>query len=198
MLKYKKYKGNLIHNTAIINWNKVKMGINNVIGPYVVIGNYAQHPRLKSNGNILIGNNNKFSEYCNIHLPTKISNKTIIGNNNYFMESVTIDHDCVVENDVILSSKVVLGGNVYIMKGSQLGINASIHQNQVIGSFCMIGMNSFVTKKLSLLPGYIYYGKPAKKKNKNLIGLKRNNITSKILKIETDRYKKIKLKLNKI
>ena len=57
----------------------------------------------------------------------------------------------------------------------------------------MIGMHSFVTKKLNLLPGYIYYGKPAKKKNKNTIGLKRNNITSKILKNENNRYKKIKL-----
>ena len=30
------------------------------------------------------------------------------------------------------------------------------------------------------------------RKNKNLIGLKRNNITTKILTFETNRYKKIK------
>ena len=111
------------------------MGKNNIIGPYVVIGNVAQHPRLKSNGKIIIGNNNTFNEYTNVHLPTILRKKTIIGNNNYFMDSVTIDHDCIIEDDVILSSKVVLGGNVHIMKGSQLGIKASIHQNQVIGSF---------------------------------------------------------------
>ena len=194
MLNYLKKKGNLIHKSALINWKNVEMGKNNIIGPYVVIGNVAQHPRLKSNGKIIIGNNNTFNEYTNIHLPTILRKKTIIGNNNYIMDSVTIDHDCIIEDDVILSSKVVLGGNVHIMKGSQLGIKASIHQNQVIGSFCMIGMHSFVTKKLNLLPGYIYYGKPAKKKNKNTIGLKRNNITSKILKNENNRYKKIKLK----
>ena len=194
MLNYLKKKGNLIHKSALINWKNVEMGKNNIIGPYVVIGNVAQHPRLKSNGKIIIGNNNTFNEYTNIHLPTILRKKTIIGNNNYIMDSVTIDHDCIIEDDVILSSKVVLGGNVHIMKGSQLGIKASIHQNQVIGSFCMIGMHSFVTKKLNLLPGYIYYGKPAKKKNKNIIGLKRNNITSKILKNENNRYKKIKLK----
>ena len=193
MLNYLKKKGNLIHKSALINWKNVEMGKNNIIGPYVVIGNVAQHPRLKSNGKIIIGNNNTFNEYTNVHLPTILRKKTIIGNNNYFMDSVTIDHDCIIEDDVILSSKVVLGGNVHIMKGSQLGIKASIHQNQVIGSFCMIGMHSFVTKKLNLLPGYIYYGKPAKKKNKNKIGLKRNNITSKILKNENNRYKKIKL-----
>ena len=194
MLNYLKREGNLIHKTALVNWKNIKIGKNNIIGPYAVIGNIAQHPKQKSNGKIIIGNNNTFNEYTNVHLPTKLRKKTIIGNNNYFMESVTIDHDCVVEDDVILSSKVVLGGNVYIMRGAQLGIKASVHQNKVIGSFCMIGMHSFVTKKLNLIPGYIYYGKPAKKKNKNLIGLKRNNITSKILKDENERYKKIKLK----
>ncbi len=192
MLNYIKKKGNLIHKTAVINWKHVIIGKNNIIGPYAVIGNLPQHPRLSNNGKIIIGNNNFFNEYTNVHLPTKIRKKTIIGNNNYFMESVTIDHDCVIEDDVVLSSKVVLGGNVHIMKGSQLGINASIHQNQIIGSFSMIGMHTFVTKKINIIPGFIYYGKPAKKKNKNLIGLERYKITSKKLKIENQRYKKLK------
>ena len=45
MLNYLKKKGNLIHKTAIINWKKLIIGKNNIIGPYVVIGNFAQHPK---------------------------------------------------------------------------------------------------------------------------------------------------------
>ena len=45
MLKFKKKKGNLIHPTAVINWKKIIIGKNNVIGPYVVIGSSAQHPK---------------------------------------------------------------------------------------------------------------------------------------------------------
>ncbi len=195
MINFIKKKGNLIHKTAIINWNKLSIGKNNIIGPYVIIGNFAQDPKQKSFGKIIIGNNNFFNEYCNIHLPTKKTKKTVIGNNNYFMNSTTIDHDCVVENDVVLSSNVVLSGNVYIMNGSNLGIKASIHQNKIIGSYSMIGMHSFVTKKLNVYPGFIYYGKPAKKKKKNLIGLKRFNISNEFLKKEISRFKKIK-KLN--
>ena len=75
MLDYIKKKGNLIHKTAIINWKKLIIGRNNIIGPYVVIGNFAQHPKSKSNGKIIIGNNNIINEYCNIHLPTKIKKK---------------------------------------------------------------------------------------------------------------------------
>ena len=191
MIKFKKIKGNLIHKTAVINWNKLIIGKGNVIGPYVVIGSNAQHPRAKSNGMIIIGSNNTFNEYCNIHLPTNISKKTLIGDNNYFMNSTTIDHDCVVENDVILSSNVILGGNVLVMNAAQLGINVCVHQNQIIGSYSIIGMNSFITRRLKVVPGFKFYGKPAKKKSKNLIGLKRNKIKSDKLKLEFIRFKKL-------
>ena len=196
MLNYIKKKGNLIHKTAVVNWEELIIGKKNIIGPYVVIGNHAQHPYLKSSGKIIIGNNNIINEYSNIHLPTKNRRKTYIGNNNYIMNSSTIDHDCIIEDNVVLSSNVILGGNVHIMKGAQLGINVSVHQNQVIGSYSMIGMNSFITKKINVIPGYTFYGTPAKKIKKNNFGLKRNKISFKILKIEIAKFKKIRSKLS--
>ena len=191
MLNFISKKGNLIHKTAVINWKKLAIGKNNIIGPYSVIGNFAQHPKENSNGIIEIGNNNFINEYCNIHLPTKNKKKTQIGNNNYFMNSTTIDHDCVIENNVVLSSNVLLGGNVHIMEGAQLGMKVCVHQNQVIGSYSMIGMNSFITRKLQVVPGYKFYGKPAKKKTKNILGLKRNKINDKILNLELKRFKQL-------
>ena len=148
MLKYLKIKNNLVHKTAVINWKKVKIGKNNVFGPYVVIGNNAQWPKKKSNGYIYIGNNNIFNEYCNVHLPTSLTKKTIIGNYNYFMNSTTIDHDCIIENNITLSSNVILGGNIHIMNNANIGIKSIIHQNQIIGSYTLIGMGSIITKKI--------------------------------------------------
>ena len=195
MLNFKKIKDNLIHTTAVINWKKITIGKGNIIGPYVIIGNNAQHPKLKNDGIITIGDNNVFNEFTNVHLPTSIKKKTTIGNNNYFMNSTTIDHDCELENNIILSSNVTLGGNVYVMNNAQMGIKSSVHQNQIIGSYSMIGMHSFVTRKLLVAPGFIFYGKPAKKIKKNLIGLKRNNISVDIIKKETKRFNDlIKLK----
>ena len=52
-------------------------------------------------------------------------------------------------------------------------------------------MNSFITRKLKVEPGYKYYGKPAKKKIKNLIGLRRNKINHQKLILEVARYKKL-------
>ena len=194
MLKFKKVNGNLVHATAIINWKKVIIGKNNTIGPYAVIGMKAQWKDKKSSGKIIIGNNNFIHEYCNIHLPTNITRETKIGNNNYFMNSTTIDHDCHIEDNVQLNSNVILGGNVFIMKNAHLGMKVIIHQGQVIGSYSMIGMGSIITKKKKIEPGYIYYGKPVKKIRKNSIGLKKNKITSDILKKEYKRFLKYKKK----
>ena len=190
--KLKKVKGNLIHSTAIVNWKKVIIGKGNVIGPYVVIGNIPQWPKKKSNGKIIIGNNNVFNEFCNVHLPTSIRKKTFIGNNNYLMNSTTIDHDCYLENNIILSSNVILGGNIHIMNNAQLGIKTLVHQNQTIGSYTMIGMGSLITKKANILPGYVFYGKPIKKIKINKIALKRFRVSEKVLLKDTLRFKKLK------
>jgi len=191
-MTYQKIKGNLVHKSAIIDWKNLVIGKNNFIGPYVVIGGNAQHPRKKNFGKIYIGNNNVINEYSNIHRPTSYKKKTIIGNNNYIMNSSTIDHDCYLEDNIVLSSNVILGGNVYIMNGAQLGIRTIVHQNQVIGSYTMIGMGSIITKKKNLLPGFIFFGKPIKKKGVNKIGLKRNMISKEKLKKEVSRFNDIK------
>ena len=191
MLKFKKIKGNYVHTTAVINWKSLIIGKGNTIGPYVVIGNQAQWKGKKNIGKIIIGNNNVFNEYTNIHLPTSLKKATIIGNNNYLMNSTTIDHDCYLEDNLIISSNVVLGGNIHIMKHANLGIRTIVHQNQVIGSYSMIGMGSVITKNKKILPGYIYYGRPIKKIKKNILSLKKNKIDDKKLKFENIRFNKI-------
>ncbi len=194
MIKFKKIKGNLIHKTAVMNWKKIVIGKGNIIGPYVIIGNEPQWKNKKSIGKIYIGDKNIFNEFCNIHLPTSLKKKTVIGNNNYFMNSTTIDHDCHIEDNVVLSSNVILGGNIHVMKNSNIGMKSLIHQNQVVGSFTMIGMGSLITKKISLSPGNVFYGRPAKKIKKNNFGLKLLNVSNKSLQFEKLRFKKIKKK----
>ncbi len=195
MLKFKKIRGNYIHSTAIINWNSLVIGKGNTIGPYVVIGNEAQWKGKKSVGKIIIGNNNVFNEYTNIHLPTKLKKKTFIGNNNYIMNSTTIDHDCYLEDNLVISSNVILGGNIHIMKYANLGIKTIVHQNQVIGSYSMIGMGSIITKNKKILPGHVYYGKPVKKIKKNIFSLKKNKVSDNKIMVETIRFKKILKKI---
>ena len=74
-MEFKKIKGNLIHKSAIINWDKVKIGTNNIIGPYCIIGSDAQHTSERSSGYISIGNKNIIREFTTIHLPTRLKKK---------------------------------------------------------------------------------------------------------------------------
>ena len=73
------------------------------------------------------------------------------------MNSTTIDHDCYIENNIILCSNVILGGNVHIMNYANLGIKSIVHQNQVIGSYTMIGMGSIITKNKKFFRLYILW-----------------------------------------
>ena len=75
-MKYLKIKNNLIHSTAIIDWKNLIIGKNNKIGPYTIIGATAQHPKKKSSGKIIIGNNNSINQFVSIHRPTRIKKET--------------------------------------------------------------------------------------------------------------------------
>lgn len=192
---FKEIDGNLIHETALINWNVVDIGRGNKIYPYATIGFDAVHLREKSEGIVKIGNDNVIREYCSINKPTVLSKLTEIGSNNYLMMYSYVAHDCVVEDNTTISNSVQIGGHCRIMKNANIGFGCMIHQFQVIGSFSMLGMGTIVTKKSEILPGNTYVGSPAKYLKKNVIALARNNVDEAMLEIEINRHQKLR-KLN--
>lgn len=191
---YEQINGNLIHKTALINWDYVKIGIGNTIYPYATIGFDAQHPREKSDGIVEIGNNNIIREYVSIHRPTNLNRLTIIGNDCYIMEGSHIGHDCILEDNVRMSNKTLLSGNVYVMKNVVFGLASVVHQSQVIGSYTMIGMNAVIDKNINVTPGNTFAGVPAKLIKINSIGIERNNLSQNDLQAETDRFFEIRKK----
>ena len=185
-------KGNQVHRTAVVNWEKIKIGKNNIFFPYSVIGFDAQHTYEKSYGKLVIGNKNIFREFCTVHLPTKRKKITKIGNNCLFMTKSHVGHDCIIEDNVTLSNNVNIAGNTYIMKNTQFGLNSIIHQDQVVGSYSMIAMGTQIGKKIIMKPGYIYAGSNPKGIIKNKVGLNRNKISDKQLEKETIRFDKLR------
>ena len=188
---WRERNGNKIHDTAVVDWNRVDIGTGNEIGPYVCIGTDAQHRTEPSDGKIIIGDNNIIREYSTVHLPTRFSKVTSIGNNCYLMALSHIAHDCVVEDNVIFSNNATLGGHVHIMQNSQIGFSATIHQHQVIGSYCMIGMGTVIPRNKKIIPGSKWVGNPAKIMGKNSVGLERAGITEEMLETENIRYEKL-------
>lgn len=185
---YELVEGNYVHQTAIVNWNNLIIGKNNIIGPYACIGLAAQHTSKKSCGHIKIGDSNIFREYATVHMPTEHKTGTVIGNKNYFMVNSHVAHDCLIENNVIMCNNSAIAGHVHLMQGCVLALNSSVHQFQRIGSWSMIGMNSCVVKKSSIEPGYTFFGVPVKKVGKNRVAISRNRISDEMLSRETDRF----------
>lgn len=189
---FKLIKNNFVHKTAVINWKKLIIGKNNIIGPYVVIGEDANHPYSLTDGVIKIGNYNILKEFTQINLPTKKRKLTIIGDRNYLMQFCHIGHDCVLEDDITLAPYTIVGGNTYIMVGFQSGIRVIVHQNQLLGSYSMIGMGAVITKKKVISPGKTYFGKTANRYKKNVFGLRRLGIDYVKLKDELKRFELLK------
>ena len=190
-MMWRERNGNKIHDTAVVDWNRVDIGTGNEIGPYVCIGTDAQHRTEPSDGKIIIGDNNIIREYSTVHLPTRFSKVTSIGNNCYLMALSHIAHDCVVEDNVIFSNNATLGGHVHIMQNSQIGFSVTIHQHQVIGSYCMIGMGTVIPRNKKIIPGSKWVGNPAKIMGKNSVGLERAGVTEEMLEAENIRYEKL-------
>ena len=189
--EYLAKKNNRIHKTAIINWEKVELGVGNVISPYVCIGMDAQSIIKESDGIVKIGDNNTFREFTSIHLPTKSSEITLIGNNNYFMCNSHVSHDCKIEDKIVVAVGCVLNGHVNVMVGAYIGTGAVVHQYQTIGSYSIVGMNSTVTKTSKIIPGGKYIGSPARHMGINKIALDKNNVSKEKLEQEILRYRSI-------
>ena len=188
---YEYIDGNLIHRTAIINWERVRLGRGNTIGPYACVGTEPPNLSEVSDGFVNIGNSNNICEYVTVHLPTKPEIGTVIGNNNLFMSSAHIGHDCVLEDNITLCNNAAVAGHVRIMQGATLALNASVHQFKLVGSWVMVGMNTCLNKSIIVEPGNIYFGIPAKNMGKNIVGLRRNNISKGDLRDEVARFQSI-------
>ena len=167
------------------------IGKNNKIYPFASIGNDPQD--LKFNGeqtNLEIGDNNKIREYVTIN-PGTVGGGGItkVGNNCLFMVSSHIAHDCMVGNNVILANNVAVAGHALLQDSVIIGGNSAVQQFTRVGRSAMIGGMCGVDK--DIIPYGMANGNRSILQGLNLIGLRRNNIPNKEIKILSDAYKEI-------
>ncbi|MBN3039741.1 MAG: acyl-ACP--UDP-N-acetylglucosamine O-acyltransferase, partial [Candidatus Omnitrophica bacterium] len=153
-----------------------RIGENNHIFPYAVIGNIPQDLKYKGEiSYLIIGNNNRIREFATINPGTDKDSKTVIGNNNLFMAYSHIAHDCQVKDSNIFANSATLAGYVSVGNNVVIGGLVAIHQ------FCRIGDHSIIggcSKVVQDIPPYsMCDGHPAIVCGLNLIGLKRANFS---------------------
>ena len=100
---------------------------------------------------------------CVLHPHCFVGCKASIYDFVFCLPGVTINHDNVLEERVIVTSKVSLAGAVHVGRGSYLGQSCTVRQFINIGSQCIVGMGAVVVKDV---PDHsIVVGNPARVMN---------------------------------
>jgi UDP-N-acetylglucosamine acyltransferase len=121
-------KGTHVRHHATV-YGGIQMEENNQIHPYAYVG--APTYDLKETEGLpglKICNGNTFREYCTVHTATKDENRIILGHNNVFLACSRVSHDCIVDNNVIMSRQAALGDNVMLGDFTNIGSSAGMYR----------------------------------------------------------------------
>ena len=164
-------KTEMMSHSQVLDYSE--LGEGNIISPSAIIGGAPQDVGYKGEPTkVIIGNNNIIREYVTINRgTTKQNGQTVIGNDNLFMVYSHVAHDCVVENNCILTNMTQIAGHCHIHNNVITSASVLVHQFINLGERCFIAPNSIV--RYDCIPGVIYDGNTAKARTLNVIGLKR-------------------------
>lgn len=167
---------NSILKSHIVVEGDTKIGKNNTIFPFAVIGVIPQDLKFRGEkSQLIIGDNNIIREHVTIHLGTfDGAMRTVIGNNCLFMVGAHIAHDCIVGNNVILANNATLAGHVEVGNDVIIGGLSAVHQFVRIGFGAMIGGMSGVEH--DVIPNGLVMGERAHLAGLNLVGMKRRGV----------------------
>ncbi len=145
-----------------------------------VIGSIPQDLKYKGEKTkVVIGENNVIREYCTINIGTVDKGTTEIGDNNLIMAYSHIAHDCLVGSHCVLANCATLAGHVTIEDRVVMGGLSAIHQFSRAGKLSIIGGCSKVVQDIP--PFSTCDGHPAKVFGLNLVGLRRSQVSAKII-----------------
>ena len=136
-----------------------------------------------------IGDKVIIRESVTINRGTSDRGKTTVGSKVLLMATVHIAHDCIVENNVIMSNLTTLGGHVTVEEYTILGGCVLVHQFTKIGAHVIIG-GGF--RAVQDVPPYILAaGEPLKFKGLNKIGLERRGFSKETIAAIKKAYRMI-------
>ena len=131
-------EGTILDANVVIG-SGVKIGRGNQLFANCVIGRPPQLLSLDSEkkfGRLEIGDNNIIREQVTIHPSIYPDETTRIGNGNMLMIGVHIGHDCILENDIIISNYSQISGHGKIETGVWLSGMVAVHQFVTFGKWC--------------------------------------------------------------
>lgn len=179
-----------IHSHVTIDGHTT-IGKNNEFHPYCLIGAPPQDLTYKGEPTkVVIGDNNIFREYTNVHRATMKENQvTKIGSNCFIMGQTHIAHDCVLGDYVIVANNADIAGHAKIGDRVYFGGVCSVSPFCKVGRGTFIGGASAIDKDVPMFCTAI--GNRIKLKGINIVGLRRNGFDKKVISQLVDFYRKM-------
>ncbi|MFN3642505.1 MAG: acyl-ACP--UDP-N-acetylglucosamine O-acyltransferase [Gemmobacter sp.] len=152
---------------------RTSIGPRTVVHPFVVLGAAPQHLRDPGAGTTVeIGSDCTIREHASIHRGTQLGGgRTVVGNGALIMCAAHVGHDCILEDEVILTATCALAGHVTVGRKAIVGGLAGVHQ------FCRIGAHAFIggcaAVEADVIPFGSVLGNRARLGGLNLVGIKR-------------------------
>ncbi len=167
--------GTIIDSNATIR-SGARIGKNCHIHSGAVISDIPQDLKFKGEDTLaIIGDNTSIREFVTVHRGTASKGKTVIGNNCLIMAYCHVAHDCVLNNNIIMSNAVQLAGEVEVDDFAIIGGGSLVHQFSLIGKHVMIQGGSIVNKDI---PPYSMVGRqPITFEGVNSVGLSRRGFS---------------------
>lgn len=152
---------------------RTTLGAGTTVHPFVVLGSPPQHLRDPGEGTALeIGAGCTIREHASIHRGTALGGgRTVVGDGALIMCAAHVGHDCVLEDEVILTANCALAGHVTVGRKAIVGGLAGVHQFCRIGAFAFIGGCAAV--EADVIPFGSVLGNRARLGGLNLVGIKR-------------------------
>ncbi len=156
---------------------RTTVGANTVIHPFASLGLAPQHLKFSGEGaKLTIGENNIIREHVTLHVGTEQGEmETRVGDNCFLMVGSHVAHDCVLEDNVILTNSAALGGHVTVGEFAVIGGLSGVHQHVRIGKHAMVGGVTGVEK--DVIPYALAMGNRAKLAGLNIVGLRRRGFS---------------------
>lgn len=166
-------KGVKIGANAHIEYAKI--GQETKISPFASIGGEPQDLGYKGEKTgVIIGKKCWIREFATVNRASGEGTFTKVGDECLIMAYAHVAHNCVLENNVIMSNAATIGGHTHVGFSAWLGGMSVYHQNVRIGEMAIVSGASGT--RLDILPYSKSEGLPAVVMGVNAIGLRRRGV----------------------
>ncbi len=150
-----------------------RIGAENVIHPFAVLGGAPQAKKKGESGRLVIGDNNVVREHVTVHRGTQ-GKVTQIGSSNLLMVGSHVAHDVTVGSHVTLSNAVQLAGHAVIEDYATFGGMSGVAQFVRVGESAFVAAGAMCERDVP--PFVVVQGDRARVRALNKVGLRRRGI----------------------